>query len=54
MPIPTDVVAEKTESSENNEEARNANLRRYLGVAKNPYTGVLHYVRYPVYYPIYG
>ena len=32
----------------------NGNGRRFTSIAANPYTGALHYVYYPTYYPVVG
>lgn len=53
MAISSDATTENDEISKEID-SRRANLRRYVRVATNPYTGVLHYVNYPVYYPVYG
>lgn len=52
-PISDDADSENDEIAGETKVSR-GDFRRYLRVATNPYTGVLHYVNYPVYYPVYG
>lgn len=55
VPCKHDIMSDVALASEASDVPSTENGRRFIaaatGVAANPYTGMLHYVHYPVYYP---